>query len=99
MHHVSMSLGFHGPLLTLAVHDPFPLPAPWTLIRQHQNCRHGTISEGMSNSSGFWFRIQNSLDSWSKLASILPKTYQVVLEVFVFLYSNDVLWYSNPPGL
>ena len=49
--------------------------------------------------SGFWFRIQNSLDSWSKLASILPKTYQVVLEVFVFLYSNDVFWYSNPPGL
>jgi hypothetical protein len=34
----------------------------------------------------------------SKLASILPKTYRVVLEVFVSLHSND-FWCSNLPGL
>jgi len=57
------------------------------------------ISEGTGNSSGFWFRIQNSSDSRSKLVSIPSNTYRAVLEVFVSPHSNDEFWYSNPPDL
>ncbi|CAD6333900.1 unnamed protein product [Miscanthus lutarioriparius] len=57
------------------------------------------ISEGTGNISGFWFRIQNSSDSRSKLVSIPSNTYRTVLEVFVSPHSNDEFWYSNPPGL
>ncbi|XP_062231312.1 peptide-N4-(N-acetyl-beta-glucosaminyl)asparagine amidase A [Phragmites australis] len=57
------------------------------------------ISETTGESSGFWFRIQNSSDSRSKLVSIPSSTYRAVLEVFVSPHSNDEFWYSNPPDL
>ncbi|OEL15810.1 Peptide-N4-(N-acetyl-beta-glucosaminyl)asparagine amidase A [Dichanthelium oligosanthes] len=57
------------------------------------------ISEATGNSSGFWFRIQNSSDSRSKLVTIPSNTYRAVLEVFVSPHSNDEFWYSNPPDL
>ncbi|XP_039838473.1 uncharacterized protein LOC120698799 isoform X2 [Panicum virgatum] len=41
------------------------------------------ISEATGNSIGFWFRIQNSSDSRSKLVSVPSSTYRAVLEVFV----------------
>ncbi|KAG2619485.1 peptide-N4-(N-acetyl-beta-glucosaminyl)asparagine amidase A-like [Panicum virgatum] len=57
------------------------------------------ISEATGNSIGFWFRIQNSSDSRSKLVSVPSSTYRAVLEVFVSPHSNDEFWYSNPPDI
>jgi hypothetical protein len=57
------------------------------------------VSEATGNSSGFWFRIQNSSDSRSKLVTIPSSTYRAVLEVFVSPHSNDEFWYSNPPDI
>ncbi|KAJ1262760.1 hypothetical protein BS78_09G134700 [Paspalum vaginatum] len=57
------------------------------------------VSEATGESKGFWFRIQNSSDSRSKLVTIPSSTYRAVLEVFVSPHSNDEFWYSNPPDL
>ncbi|RCV17845.1 hypothetical protein SETIT_3G252500v2 [Setaria italica] len=57
------------------------------------------VSEATGNSSGFWFRIQNSSDSRSKIVTIPSSTYRAVLEVFVSPHSNDEFWYSNPPDI
>ncbi|WVZ98413.1 hypothetical protein U9M48_043862 [Paspalum notatum var. saurae] len=57
------------------------------------------VSEATGESNGFWFRIQNSSDSRSKLVTIPSSTYRAVLEVFVSPHSNDEFWYSNPPDL
>lgn len=57
------------------------------------------ISEATGESNGFWFRIQNSSDSRSKLVTIPSSTYRAVVEVFVSPHSNDEFWYSNPPDL
>ncbi|KAL6610018.1 hypothetical protein ACP70R_039987 [Stipagrostis hirtigluma subsp. patula] len=56
------------------------------------------ISEA-TGETGFWFRIQNSSDSRSKLVTIPSSTYRAVLEVFVSPHANDEFWYSNPPDL
>ncbi|CAN6342130.1 unnamed protein product [Urochloa humidicola] len=57
------------------------------------------ISEATGNSSGFWFRIQNSSDSRAKDVIIPSNTYRAVLEVFVSPHANDEFWYSNPPDI
>ncbi|KAF8719851.1 hypothetical protein HU200_024610 [Digitaria exilis] len=88
IYNVSVSLEFHGaPTLTLP--ESYFQPADLIL----------PISEATSNSSGFWFRIQNSTDSRSKLVTIPSNTYRAVLEVFVSPHSNDEFWYSNPPDM
>jgi hypothetical protein len=57
------------------------------------------VSAAAGESSGFWFRLQNSSHAGSKQVTIPSSTYRAVLEVFVSPHSNDEFWYSNPPDL
>ncbi|KAL6876386.1 hypothetical protein ACP4OV_012958 [Aristida adscensionis] len=105
VYHVNVSLEFHGAPAYLsdsvssgAATSPDPatptLPAsyfqPADLILP--------ISEA-TGETGFWFRIQNSSDTRSRLVAIPSSTYRAVLEVFVSPHSDDEFWYSNPPDL
>lgn len=47
---------------------------------------------------GFWFRITNDGDSYTKSVEIPSNAHRAVLEVFVSFHSDDEFWYSNPPN-
>lgn len=108
VYNVTVSLEFHGtPAYISDTTSPSssarvdsPDPAPPTLPESYFQAADLIlpISEATSN-SGYWFRIQNSSDSRSKLVTIPSNTYRAVLEVFVSPHANDEFWYSNPPDL
>ncbi|XP_010257132.1 PREDICTED: peptide-N4-(N-acetyl-beta-glucosaminyl)asparagine amidase A-like [Nelumbo nucifera] len=50
-----------------------------------------------NNSNGFWFRIQNESDVYTREIQIPLNTHRAVLEVYVSFHGNDEFWYSNPP--
>uniref|UniRef100_M8CAY7 Peptide N-acetyl-beta-D-glucosaminyl asparaginase amidase A N-terminal domain-containing protein n=1 Tax=Aegilops tauschii TaxID=37682 RepID=M8CAY7_AEGTA len=108
VYNVTVSLEFHGtPAYLSGVNSPSsdagvadPGPATPTLPESYFQPADLIlpISEA-TRDSGYWFRIQNSSDSRSKLVTIPSSTYRAVLEVFVSPHSNDEFWYSNPPDL
>lgn len=46
---------------------------------------------------GFWFKIENPAETYSKGIQIPSNTRQIVLELYVSFHGNDEFWYSNPP--
>ncbi|CAL5094778.1 unnamed protein product [Urochloa decumbens] len=101
-YNVTVSLEFHGAPAYLAsaaavVHNPETPALPESYFQPADLIL--PISEATGNSSGFWYRIQNSTDSRAKVVTIPPNTYRAVLEIFVSPHSNDEFWYSNPPDI
>ncbi|EMS68011.1 hypothetical protein TRIUR3_32319 [Triticum urartu] len=108
IYNVTVSFEFHGTPAYLSVVNPpssngdvaDASPAAPTLPESYFQPADLIlpVSEATGD-SGYWFRIQNSSDSRSKLVTIPSSTYRAVLEVFVSPHSNDEFWYSNPPDL
>ncbi|CAN8257096.1 unnamed protein product [Cochlearia groenlandica] len=65
--------------------------------RRDQNPADMIIPVCARGNRGFWFMIENPVETYSKRIQIPSNTRRIVLELYVSFHGNDEFWYSNPP--